>query len=220
MLPDDMEQARERRYQLELNIPDDPEYFLEVMHAITGKPPRGEPVVNQYYFDEGEWVEKGEPIAQYEESVAFGQTLFTLVAPASGIVGRFAGRKDYDRKHSHVGSSLVKLPYGGTLVTIRLPEMHNIPQAETTDVLLSEMRATASRAKRMHVRVRIVLMCAMVLLALLGATLIIHPSSLGLARAELSWGVYPAALLFILAVGLAVPATLGTVRRLRALSRI
>jgi hypothetical protein len=145
MQPDEMQKAMERRYLLEIKIPNDPDYFEDVFHAIGGNDPRSLPVVERYFFDEGDWVEKGEEIVRYKEN--YGPARFSLIAPTSGIIGRFAGREDHESKNRDL-NSLTGLPYGGTLVTIKLPEMHNITDEQCTNILLSEMRTVALNAKK------------------------------------------------------------------------
>ena len=107
MKASDFDKARATRKILEVKMPGKKESVFPWLEVVTNSEARFLPVVRRVLFDEGEYVQQGEPIIELEQNEYYTSSLGHLLAPETGIIREFhVQKKEYwgeIKKHENIG---------------------------------------------------------------------------------------------------------------------
>lgn len=126
--------------------------FSPWLEVVTNSDARFLPVIRRLLFDEAEFVQRGEPIAELEQNEYFTSSLGHLRAPESGIIRKFHLEQNQHypviKKHDYIGDRQITPRYGETLLTLELEHPHNLSDREVGERMVVELIANGVRARK------------------------------------------------------------------------
>ena len=154
----EFDDARAARRILDVKMPGTKENIFPWPEVVTGGEARFSPVIRSVVFNEGEYVQRGEPIIELEQNEYFTSSLGHLLAPETGIIRKFHVREGRDmdyidvQKHKYIGDRQYHPNYGATLVSMELDHPHNLSDHEISKRLVRELVASGVTSRTRNMR--------------------------------------------------------------------